>query len=152
MKKVLLLLICIISATCFYSCSNDDDDVKSKLPTFSDMVFSTDTMHVGQTIQAIAVQSSKGKLLDRTTYTWSLSDSTYYSNTVIYDNNNENPSSYFIPKEAGKYTLKLVAKYNVSGQASNASGSQAIDNGSIVYGMDPLSGIVTMTKTITVKN
>lgn len=150
MKKFLTLsfLLAFVAMGC-----SDDDDYNSTLPTFSDIEFSEETIYTDQEITATAIQSSKGKLLDATTYSWtgSWSDELVSYSSVVYDDNNGNPSCTFTtPSYAGTFTIQLYAKYRVSGQASYTEGTTTFDDGSASYALSSLTGTATVKKSFKV--
>ena len=147
---VLALLLASVAVSC------DDDDYTSSLPTFSDITFSEETLYTNQEITATAVQSSKGRLLDRTTYSWTISDddadaTLNYNSGVVYDDNPSNPSCTFTtPSYAGTFTIQLYAKYNISGQSANAESYTSFDDGSATYSVSALTGSATVVKSFKV--
>lgn len=154
MKNIHLLFICLIAFTLFFS-SCSEDETYSKIPQFSDITFSVNTISAGEKITAIAVQASKGSLLDRTTYTWTMTngsaDSVINQTSVIYDNANGNPSCTLTFPYKGRYILKFTAKYNISAQIGNSGAIQEIKDGTISYSSDPFNGFVNISKTILVE-
>lgn len=66
-----------------------------------------------------AVQRSQGKLLNGTTYEWSceINDSTTHKKKqgLIYDYDKSDPRDTLIINEPGEYTIRLEAKYKISG-------------------------------------
>lgn len=157
MKKLFPLLLMMSLLAAFTSCS-DDDEYNSSVPTFSDIVFSDSLIYVDQQVTATAIQSKKGKLLDRTDYRWysnmyTPNDSTMsYTNAVLYDNNSTNPTCTFhTPSYPGRYSITFHGIYNISGRASNNERVVNNNNTTIVYQYTPLKGYVTITKSFYVR-
>lgn len=152
-----LLALVTVMMGAVVSC-DDDDDYNSTLPVFSDITFSEETLYTNQYVTATAVQYKKGKLLDRTTYSWSLSDedadaTLVYNSGVTYDENNSDPVCTFTtPATAGTYTITLTASYNISGRAGNIEEDVDIEDGSASYSVSALKGYATVTKNFTVVN
>lgn len=116
------------------ACSQDSDNAKygSQPPVFSDMtmhVAKTDIeeIHVGDRAVVTAHQKSTGKLLNTTTYSWSISpeddQATHqYKASVIYDQEKESPTDTIVFNSPGTYRVTLNARYNASGNTSAWSG------------------------------
>lgn len=106
----------------FTSC--EEKDYTSQLPTFSGFKLSKEVISRGDSIVVTAKQISKGKLLNGTTYKWTIkdsNDSTVYEDNqdIIYDHEPSDPViGYRIPADArtGRYTVSFYAKYKYSGQ------------------------------------
>lgn len=121
--KALLPAFCI----CLISCSNDDDKYRSTPPEFSEITIqsleegSNKTLHAGDRFVATAIQKTKGHLLNKTTYSWTISptDGVDYSQknkgTVIYDKQSENPTDTIVINTPGEYNITLNASYSASG-------------------------------------
>lgn len=139
------------------ACSSDpDNDSKSTLPRFSGIMFTPSTLTAGTTVTATAVQAKKGKLLDRTQYSWSFSSEEGSLNSdkrgVFYTNDNADPTCRVtLPTTPGTYTLTFTGVYNVSGHADNATESQDIEGGQVVYTTSPLTCSVVITRKVQVK-
>lgn len=137
------LLVSLSLLAVLTSCSEDSDNPKyqSRIPTFSDVTFEViDADHsdirVGDRVVATAVQSSKGKLLDRTTYTWTSSDENIahkYKQGAVYDADNVNPTDTFTVSSTGRIRLTMTAKYQVSGQYQLYNRTDEIEDGSVTY-------------------
>ena len=155
MKKGKILcwaICCFLWATVFTSCSEDKDEYLSRLPQFSDITFDTETLYSGQTVTARAVQSTTGKMLEKTDYSWVINDSIKKSQTVVYDKQTDDPFFTFtIPENTQILSISFTAKYRPYG----ASGCQipdgtSISGGSISYNGSALVGEATITKTVRV--
>ena len=127
MNKILTKAILPALLLCLASCSNDDDKYRSYPPTLSEITIqsleegASSTFHVGDKLVATAVQSSKGHLLYKATYKWTISptsDVDYTQknkNTVIYDYESETPTDTIVINTPGTYSVTLDATYNASG-------------------------------------
>ena len=153
MKKLFLWTAAVMMGIILLGSCEDDNDVKSKLPVFSDIVFDTDVLRAGETVTATAVQSQKGKLLDRTEYTWKNNDTTVVRNLIYGQKGSDgNPSwTFVVPSNVRTLNLTFTGRYNLSGQPSNQNGSQSIPSGSVVYQMASLVGYVTITKSVRIE-
>lgn len=121
-KKLLSALGIILTFTC---CS--EEDYTSRPPVFSEITIhsleeGTPTVfYAGDKIVATAVQTTKGHLLNKTTYQWIISPtegvdySQKYQSTVIYDVQSENPTDTIVINTPGEYNITFKAKYNASG-------------------------------------
>lgn len=150
-----LLLAGLSLAAC-----DDSDDYASHPPYFSDITFSPDTVRAGETFVATAVQSSAGTLLDRTTYTWTLSQNGEevdvahrYTTGGVYPYLPSNPTDTLTIGTAGSYVLTLVARYNISGQSDGTYYYVSSDDGSFSASCQGGSWnyTITMTKTFRVE-
>lgn len=157
MKKLCYSITAIaIALTCVFfteSCSEDTNKL-SRLPEFSGISLSSETLNAGETITAIAVQYKKGKYLDRTTYTWTCEGAELSGATtgVFYDSNSKDPDCQIkLPSEPGSYTIKFEATYNFSAKANNSTKEVDCQGGTITYTSSPLTGYVKITRTIRVK-
>lgn len=118
-----LPMLCV----CLASCSNDDDKYRSAPPTLSEITIHSlednagSTLYAGDKFVATAVQSSKGHLLYKATYKWTISptEGVDYSQktktTVIYDNEPSDPTDTIVINTPGEYNITLDATYNASG-------------------------------------
>lgn len=151
----LAFALVIISGLC--ACSSDpDSDSKSTLPRFSGIIFTPSELTAGSTVKATAVQYKKGKLLDRTTYSWKFSNDEGKVNSnktgVFYTNDNSDPvCTVTLPSAPGEYTLTFTGTYNVSGHSGNATESQEIEGGEVLYTTSPLTCVVVIKRKITVR-
>lgn len=124
MNKSLTFLLAA-AALSLTSCSDDSDNEKyrSEPPTLSDISVKPlsgngTQIRVGERFVATAEQSKKGRLLNSTSYSWSCSSdnlSHLYLRSVIYDNENQNPTDTLVATAAGTYTLTFTGTYNASG-------------------------------------
>lgn len=140
MKKRLIhcTLIGALLITSITACSDDNehqDKYNSQPPTFNDMTVAdletgTTTLHVGKKFVVTLYQNSIGRLLNKTTYAWSLSpevegNSQKYTTSVIYDQETANPTDTVLINTPGTYTLTFTGRYNASGFTTNWSNSNA---------------------------
>ena len=157
---LLLLTIFILS-----SCSNDSNDSKyrSEPPTFSGLTLQSltsgnNTIKAGEKFIITANQQTKGRLLNKSTYSWSISpnnegNTQKYDNLVIYDNNSVNPTDTVVINTPGTYTITFTASYNASGNTTvwssskGASFSEYWNDGHVTYDVRGLYGFkVTIEK------
>lgn len=135
MKKTfsrLLLAFTLVGQTAaFVACS--DHDYQSLPPYFSDMTFTSlhghSTLCAGDTILVTAVQSQLGRLLYKASYQWSTLDETdsvshKYCAYVVYDNDPSDPVDTIVFHRPGTYTVKLTARYMMSGNFQNINDTQ----------------------------
>lgn len=126
------------------ACSENSDDAayRSELPRYADITFrNLDTggsdIHAGETFVAEAVETARGRLLDRTTLTWECEPGEWehrYRAGVVYDTSREPLTDTLVaPQTPGRYKLTMTARYNVSGQAQNYNSTVSIDDGKISY-------------------
>ncbi|MBQ8099542.1 MAG: hypothetical protein IJ244_08490 [Bacteroidaceae bacterium] len=151
MKRKVFVLPVLAILLSFAACSEDTSEYESKLPIFSNIVFDSETLYTDMDVQARAVQHSKGKLLDRTQYSWTSTipnDSTLtWSSTTIYSKDNGDPICKFrTPSVPGSYSITFTGSYNISGQAANGSISGEIPQGTTKYEYTPIKGYVTVRK------
>lgn len=150
MRSLLTGAVALTLVSVFTSC--EEKDYTSQMPTFSGFTLSDETPVRGDSIVITAKQITKGKLLNGTTYQWTITDShdsTVYEETqeIIYDHESSDPVvGYRIPSDArtGRYTVSFYAKYKYSGQGiviSGGSYNQSGDgtNGSINAGASGLT-------------
>ncbi len=130
---------------------------ESKLPTFSDISFSEESLLTNHQVTATAVQYSKGVLLDRVEYRWYANmyepnDSTMsFVNAVLYTDNSTNPTCTFkTPEYPGRYRITFHGRYNISGQSTNRTISGTFPSGYATYVYTPLMGEVTLVKSFIV--
>lgn len=132
--------------------SCEEKDYTSQMPVFSGFLLNMDAPQRGDSVTITAKQVTQGKLLNGTTYQWTITDShdsIVYEETqeVIYDHDPSDPVvGYRIPEDArtGRYTVNFYAKYKYSGQGvvmSGGSYDQSGDgtNGSINAGASGLT-------------
>lgn len=169
------VIAAIASIVMLSSCSEDSNNSKyaSIPPTFSDMIMQSAAsgqtltkVKAGQTFVAIMQQKSVGRLLNKTTYSWSITPAVTglvhkqnLSSDVVYDQQTQNPTDTLILDQPGTYTLTFTASYNASGNTTNWSSQYGAsfseytsDNlGRIQYDTRGLFGFkVTATKKITI--
>ena len=124
LSKAILPALCISLA----SCSNDDDKYQSRPPELSEITIQSleegtpTTLRAGDRFVATAVQTSKGHLLYKAEYTWTISptEGVDYSqknkSTVVYDRESDNPTDTIVINTPGEYNITLNARYHASGQ------------------------------------
>lgn len=163
--KTQLKAILVLSTTLLCACTNDSNDSKyrSEPPQFSEVTLQslttgTSTIKAGEKFVVTANQKNKGRLLNKTTYAWSISpsnegDSQKYDNVVIYDNNSVNPTDTVVINTPGQYTITFTGTYNASGNTtvwSNSKGSSFSEywnDGHVTYDVRGLYGFkVTIEK------
>lgn len=153
-----VFLLLLVAAVFTLSCSDDDDKYSSTSPKFSDITFTPSEIFPGERVTATAVQYKKGKLLDRTTYAWSISgtdeDLDIEAKTALfYDNDKSNPTCTFTaPSTPGTYTIVFKGEYNVSGQSKTSGSSADIVGGTAEYSSGPFKCFATVTKKFRVVN
>lgn len=161
MKKTINLLavaLLAFASTFSVSCSEDGDEYKSVSPKFSNVTFTPEEIFPGERITATAVQYKKGKLLDRTSYSWSVEGTTEDLNiesnkNLFYDNDKSNPTCVFTaPSTPGQYTLVFNAKYNASGQSTTSTSTVSIEGGTVDYTSGPFNCTVVIRKKFRVTN
>lgn len=142
----------------FLSCSDNSDEYAAKLPVYSDVKFSPETIISGNQITATAVRNYNGKYLYDATYAWTLSNSDTIGQTQNYTKlvdpvkEKENPTFTFVaPSISGQYTLTLKITYKVSGSGrAQSSSSYDIKHGTVSGFLSALYGSQTITKTFNV--
>lgn len=157
-SRVLMLIMTLLS---FTSCSEDTDnpDYASTLPIISEVKVTPNPIIAGQDFIVTIVQSKKGHLLNSTTYEWNssmyntLDEKPTYEKSLIYDNSNGDPEMIMTAvQQKGVYSLTFKASYKNSGQASGATGTTHLDDGSnVTYTVGLLKSYISITKTVTVK-
>lgn len=129
MKKTFLWIGLGLLGLGMAGCSEDSGNEKyrSEPPMFSDMTVKSlstgeSEVHVGDMFVVTAEQKKLGRLLNSTTYTWSISPSENisqkYQQSAIYDQERQNPTDTLIASQAGEYTVTFQARYNASGNTS----------------------------------
>lgn len=162
-RKYLNLLVAAVLLVLPAACSEDDDKYNSIVPEFSDMQFhplneaSGDVIYAGEPFVATAVQSSRGRLLDRTTYVWAFNDEDEdmgvehnFLPEVVYDVQSVNPTDTITVSQPGNYRLRFRANYRVSGTGSGGGSIVSISGGQISYYLSTLAYQVTIEKNLRV--
>lgn len=107
-------------------------------------------LQAGQPIVVTAVQRSQGKLLNGTTYEWSceINDSTTHKKKqgLIYDYDKSDPRDTLIINEPGEYTIRLEAKYKISGLYDGSVGTEKFSGGEVSYTTSPLNYFASLKK------
>jgi len=125
--KSIPLLFLISLPLVFTACTDDEEKYASEPPLFSNITAKvkgtgSEELHVGDSIVITAVQSKAGRLLYQAKYNWSSTPDglTHLkpSQTVVYDNEPQDPSETVIATAAGSYTLTFSAKYDNSGNTT----------------------------------
>lgn len=130
------LLLGALALATLSGCS--EDEYISRSPRFSDVTFEnidgSSTIYAGDRIVATAVQGTKGKYLNGTTYAWSVSPSDdvqqKYKTGCIYDNESENPTDTIVFPSSGTYTITLKATYKTSAEGESVSATSTFESGS----------------------
>lgn len=168
-------LTALASVMMLSSCSEDSNNSKyaSMPPTFSDMAIQSAAtgqaltqVKAGETFVAVMQQKTIGRLLNKTTYSWSIAPTVTglvhkpnLSTDVVYDQQTQNPTDTLTIDQPGDYTLTFTASYNASGNTTNWSSQHGAtsseywsDNlGRVQYDTRGLFGFsVSATRRITV--
>lgn len=126
-RKVFTIGLLLPALAFLTACSEDSDssEYRSEPPVFLNMSIEnlsdgSDEVHVGDTFVITGEQDKKGRLIYKAEYGWenSLSFSQTYTSTVIYDNNNVNPTDTLVATSAGSNTVTFTGKYYASGNTS----------------------------------
>lgn len=153
-----LLLFSILCA-CLAACG-DDDKYDSVPPAFSSLTFQNltrgdSTLRVGDTLVATAVQERHGRLLNRTSYTWTTSDADArhkFQGNVVYDHAPGDPTDTIVFSRPGACRLTFTALYNASGQVVAQRSDRNIDAGTITTVSEgTLRYKVTLVKTLRIR-
>lgn len=131
MRSLLSGFACCALLAAFTSC--EEKDFSSHMPVYSGIVLDKDVIAPGDSVTFTAKQSTPGKLINGTNYTWTIKDShdsTLYTVTqnVIYDYDPSDPVlGYRIPGDArtGTYTVSFSAYFKYSGQGTVVTGGGA---------------------------
>lgn len=162
MKRTFFSLMAIVSLAMLSlsSCSDKADEYLSQPPEFTDMGFTSlatgDTViHVGDPVVATALQSRKGKWLNRSDYTWRCEPvevAHQYKKGAIYDNEPQNPTDTVTFTAKGVYKMVFSGKYRLSAGADYSKNyTIPIPNGKVTYRAPGLFYYeVEVEKTITV--
>ena len=155
MKKIVLVMSCLPIIPLWVGCGDDENDYVSILPSFYDITFDTDQLYAGMTVTATAVQSRKGKLLDRTTYDWEVNDTISKHDGLTYDASNGDPTFTFKVPEASKtrptsITVKFTGKYGISGSNCKIVSTEHAMGLSVVTEPSQIEGKIRLSKTFTV--
>ncbi len=148
LRNIGLTALALALAAC-----GDDKDYTSHPPLFSDMTFNGDILYAGDTLIATAVQSRTAQLVDRTTYSWELTQDGetvdvdhHYIDQVVYPYAPQNPTDTLVIETPGVYTLTLKADYNISGQSDGSTFSTNITNGTVTCSASLFRFMMTITK------
>lgn len=158
MPKLSSVYMLLVAAVFAVSCSSDDDKYNSVSPKFSEITFTPSDIYPGELITATAVQYKKGKLINRSSYSWSISGTTEDLNvsgnrSLFYDNDKSNPTCTFTaPSTPGTYTIEFNGEYNASGQFKPTGDSVYIASGNISYMTGLYKSYVTVKKRFRVLN
>ncbi len=152
------LLIFFAAVTILGSCSQDT--YRSEPPRFSDIsvkkLSGTGAIHVGDRVVISLVETSKGKLLNTTTYSWSFNPSAgvrnqKYMQGTIYDKNTSVPVDTVTVTAAGSISVTFVGKYSVSGnEVIKGYKLDFPNNGSVYCTSSPLLYQITATKSFNI--
>lgn len=151
-KSLLLPLLALATAGC--SENSNDEAYQSALPVVSSLKVekasgADGAIHVGDQVKVTAVQGTKGRLLNRTTYTWTAQPlPANGTKTVVYDKENGDPTWTFTATEAGDVTIQFKGEYSASGASWKAiNRSQREADTTVTYTASALSGRVVATRT-----
>ena len=139
-------LVFFAAVTILGSCSQDT--YRSEPPRFSDIsvkkLSGTGAIHIGDRVVISLVETSKGKLLNTTTYSWSFNPSAgvlnqkYMQGTVTVT-------------AAGSISVTFVGKYSVSGnEVIKGYKLDFPNNGSVYCTSSPLLYQITATKSFNI--
>ena len=115
MKKRIVYFVAFLITCLVVSCSEhtNDDKYQSRVPRFSKIVAQESEIKVGETIVFTAVQREAGHLLDRTTYTWTITPQNVSKSKAsvpingVYDGVNPTDTVVFITVCETLPTLKI---------------------------------------------
>lgn len=162
MKKKSLLqnvlgLIALLFIYTACSENTNDSDYRSSPPRFSNITFNGENktfVYAGDSIVATATQMERGHLLDRTTYSWSVTPTVgelKYNTSVIYDANSADPVCKFkAPATPGVYSISFSGAYNVSGQSVSGGYKEEMNGATMVYTSAVWKCTAIVTKTFQV--
>jgi hypothetical protein len=152
-----------------------DDDNSSYVPTYKGFAFSrsgkdiakTD-IYVGDTITVTAVQATLGHLINKTTYSWSITSDSLSGKIIstapfyswgAYDDNKKDPSCTFVvPAMVNTYTINFVGSFNYSGAGKTIdstpydSSDTSVSGTIYTSGSSALKGIVKGNVSFTAKS
>ena len=158
MNKNIFTLGFALMTTLVVLTSCEEEDYTSSPPLFSDVTFNDSILYAGDTLIATAVQSRQARLVDRTTYSWTLSQGGEtvdvehrYTPTVVYSLTPQNPTDTLVIENPGNYVLTLEADYNISGQSDGSTFSTTIPSGNVSCSASLFRFMMTVTKRIIVK-
>lgn len=122
MKINRLLILALLVAANLSGCS-DNDEYVSELPVIEDITVvnqnGNTALRAGDEVTVTIIQSKKGRLLNRTEYSWTSNPATISftpaTQSIVYDNANSNPSTKFTATDPGSFTLTFRAVYDKSG-------------------------------------
>lgn len=140
------------------ACTQDKDEYLSTLPTFSgfkvENLTHTDSKYLykGDQVRITALQSSKGNLLYKATYTWTFKPgNNSETKTIYYDSDNGDPSWTFTVDSLAVSKLFLTAEYYASGTGIKVPSSVKTTDGSTAnYSANSLYGRITLQRDFTV--
>lgn len=133
---------------CAFVCMSCEDDEASRLPVFSELKVTPDMAYPGSTVQIEAVQASRGHLIYKAVYSWTITvpggganDEVRKRETVVYDSDSKNPTfTYEVPADApeGGYSVNFQAEYHYSaGKVDAPAGGRGVTvvQNSSLYGI-----------------
>ena len=121
-------------------CEDDEEKYRSEPPLVADMVVTSlkdgsSNIHVGDKFTVTLVQKKKGRLLNASKYSWSSTPSGLsHKNalqSVIYDQESQNPVDTLTADAVDDYRINFSGKYNASGNTqfwSNKYGVSFTEN------------------------
>ncbi|MBP3227317.1 MAG: hypothetical protein J6M53_00885 [Bacteroidaceae bacterium] len=133
MKRTILalVLLCALAVAC--SEHTYDAKYRSDCPRFAALSTSTETVTAGVPVVLTCVEQRAGKLLDRTTYTWTvmpaegLSIETSVPAEGVYDG--VSPTATVTFPAPGNYTVTFRGDYRGSGQVNYFEESETLADG-----------------------
>ncbi len=159
---ILMIILCFL-AYGFNSCSDNsnESEYQSIPPKFTNILLTSQQEGIaeaGKEFTLTALQSKKGKLLYKAKYNWTIEPSDEniekkFTQEVIYDKNNADPTANFIIPNKGKYKITFTGLFYISGQPGNYNSTEVSNNGCTITYSTP--GIqyykITITKNIYVQ-
>ncbi|MEG1728369.1 MAG: hypothetical protein RR280_02350 [Bacteroidaceae bacterium] len=147
-KYLFIFLAFGVCSTLFHSCSNDDEDYSSKMPTFETVAFDKQEIHVGDTVIATIVQKDKGNRIYNGVYLWDCDDAKIINPTLLSQvpRKEPNPTCKLVFLSSGDKTLKFSAKYNGAGKTFSKMQNVTQSGFSVAYTISTLYGSATVTK------
>ena len=135
MKNRIVYFVAFLITCLVVSCSEhtNDDKYQSRVPRFSKIVAQESEIKVGETIVFTAVQREAGHLLDRTTYTWTITPQNVSKSKAsvpingVYDG--VNPTDTVVFTAPGKYTIVLQADYHGMGNVTYFEDQETLESG-----------------------
>ncbi len=157
-KNIFTLGFALMTTLVVLTSCEEEEDYTSSPPLFSDVTFNDSIVYAGDTLIATAIQSRQARLVDRTTYSWTLSQGGetvdvehHYTPIVVYTQSPQNPTDTLVIENPGNYVLTLEASYNISGQSDGSIFSTSIPDGNVSCSASIFRFMMTVTKRFIVK-